>query len=110
MTGKKGTGKIEAMNNDALLGMLEEAVARLGLNLSYENLHVGEINTPGGLCELRGERLMIIHKGFSVREKIEVITDILSTLDTDGVHLSPGVRERIEAARAKKSRRALESA
>lgn len=99
MTAKKGIGKIQGMKDDELLDMLEEAAARLDLRLSYENLHVGEVNTPGGVCDFRGEQLMIIHKGLSVKEKVEVITEILSTLDIDGVHLSPGVRERIEAAR-----------
>lgn len=87
------------MKNEQILNMLEEAAERLSIKLTYENLHVGEVNTTGGICELRGERRMIVHKGLTVKEKIEVLTDLLATVDTEEVHLAPGIRERLESAR-----------
>lgn len=88
------------MRKEELLSILEDTAEKLSIRLSYENLHRGEINTTGGICQLRGEHRMIIHKGLTVREKIDIITDLLSQVDTDGVHIAPGVREKIEAARA----------
>lgn len=87
------------MKNEQILSMLEETAEKLSVKLTYENLHVGEVNTTGGICQLKGEQRMIVHKGLSVKEKIEVLTDLLSTLDTEGVHLAPGVRERLDAAK-----------
>ena len=87
------------IKNAELLDILENTAEKLGIKLTYENLHRGEVNTTGGVCELRGERRIIVHKGLTVSEKVDVLTDILGTIDTEGVHLAPGVRERLEAAR-----------
>lgn len=87
------------IKNEELLSILEDTAEKLSIRLTYENLHRGEVNTTGGICELRGERRIIVHKGLTVSEKVDVLTEILGGVDTEGVHLAPGVRERLEAAR-----------
>ncbi len=91
--------KTTKKKDEELLSILEETAERLSIRLTYENLHRGEVNTTGGICELRGERRIIVHKGLTVSEKVDVLTDILGGVDTEGVHLAPLVRERLEAAR-----------
>lgn len=91
------------MKYEAILTTLEEAAERLGLKLTYEDLHKGEVNTTGGICLVRGERRIIVHKSLGVREKVEILTDLLANIDTEGVHLPPGVRERLDAARKPES-------
>jgi hypothetical protein len=87
------------VKDEALLTILEQTVARLSIKLDYDDLRKGEVNTPGGAFVLRGKRHIIIHKNLSVKEKVEVLIEILAGLDTEGVHIPPEVRERIDQAR-----------
>lgn len=82
--------------------MLEQTAERLSIKLGYDDLRKGEVATPGGIFMLRGEKRILIHKGLTVRDKIELLTEILSSVDTEGVHLPPEVRDRIEARKADK--------
>lgn len=87
------------MKNQELLTLLEETAEKLSIKLSYEDLRKGEVNTPGGMFLLRGEKRILIHKGLSVKEKIEVLTDLLAGVDTEGVHIPPGVRKKLSVHR-----------
>jgi hypothetical protein len=87
------------MKDDALLAMLEQAVESLSIKLGYEDLRKGEVNTDGGLFLLRGEKRILVHKGLKVKDRVDVLTRILASLDTDRVHLPPAVRKRIEQAK-----------
>jgi hypothetical protein len=87
------------VKDEALLSILEETAARLSVKLDYDDLRRGEVNTPGAAFVLRGERHILIHRHLSTKEKVEVLTEILAGFDTEGVHLPPEVRERIDSAR-----------
>jgi hypothetical protein len=87
------------VKDEALLNILEETVTRLSIKLEYDDLRKGEVNTPGGAFVLRGKKHILLHKNLSVKEKVEVLTEILAGVDTEGVHIPPEVRERIEQAR-----------
>src|SRR3972149_8976343 len=87
------------MKDDALLEILEQAVEMLTIKLGYEDLRKGEVNTDGGLFLLRGEKRILVHKGLKVRERVDVLTRILASLDTEGVHLPPAARKRIEESK-----------
>ncbi len=84
------------MKDDQLLEKLEEAARRLSVQLGYEDLRKGEVNTPGGIFLLKGEKRILIHKGLSTREKADVLSKALSTLDTEGIHLPEAIRKRLE--------------
>lgn len=87
------------MKDEALLEILEQAAEALSIKLGYEDLRKGEVNTDGGLFLLRGEKRILIHKGLKVKDRVDVLTRILSSLDTEGVHLPPVARRRIEEAK-----------
>lgn len=93
--------KIPAMKDDTLLQALEQAAASLDIKLSYEDLLKGVVATHGGMFLLRGEKRIIIHKGLHAKDKIDLLAEILAGVDTEGVHLAPEVRSRIEKAREK---------
>lgn len=93
--------KISAMKDDTLLHALEEAATRLDIKLSYEDLLKGVVATHGGMFLLRGEKRIIIHKGLQVRDKIELLAELLAAVNTEAIHLAPEVRDRIEKARLK---------
>ncbi len=87
------------MTRDAMLNILEETLKGLSVKLVYDDLRKGEVNTRGGLFTLKGERCALIHKGLSVEDKVELLLGILSTMDTESLHLPPAVRKKIEEAR-----------
>jgi len=100
LTASRQTRKISGMKDEALLEFLEEAAERLSIKLGYEDLRKGEVATPGGIFMLRGERRILIHKGLSVEDKVDCLSDILSNLDLEGIHLPPEVRERLDKRKA----------
>ncbi len=92
------------MKDETRLEILEDTARKLSIKLSYEDLRKGVVDTQGGIFRLRDERRIIIHKNLSIAEKIDVLLDILSGLDTEGIHLPPDVRESIEGVRKKRFR------
>ena len=84
------------MNDDSVLDILEETAEMLAIKLNYEDLRKGVVNTDGGIFTLKGDKRILIHKGLEVKEKVHILTSILSGVDTDGVHIPPAVRKRIE--------------
>jgi len=86
------------MKDEAILHALEETAEKLSVKLSYEDLRRGAVNTPGGAFRLKGERRILIHRGLTTREKIDLLARLLSGMDIESVHLPPEVRSRLEAA------------
>lgn len=84
------------MKDETFLNILEETAEKLSIKLTYEDLRKGEVATHGGIFVLRGEKRIIIHKGLTIRDKIDVLADILSDVDTEGIHLPPDVREKLQ--------------
>ena len=89
------------MKDEAILQALEEAAASLGIKLSYEDLLNGVVATHGGMFMLRGEKRIIIHKGLHVKDKIDLLAELLAEVSTEEIHLAPEVRDRIEKAKLK---------
>ncbi len=81
------------------MNILEETAQRLSIKLDYDDLRRGEVNTPGGAFVLKGKKHILIHRNLSIKEKVDVLVEILAGMDTEGVHIPPEARERIEEAR-----------
>jgi len=96
LTARLQIEKISSMKDESILNLLEETAEKLSIKLGYDDLRKGVVATPGGIFVLRGEKRILIHKGLTVKEKIDVLTDILSDVDTEAVHLPPDVRERLD--------------
>lgn len=90
------------MKDESLLTLLEDVAGKLSIKLDYEDLRKGVVATPGGIFMLRGEKRILIHKGLTVRDKVETLLDILSEVDTEEVHLPPDIRERLEAKKVRR--------
>jgi hypothetical protein len=84
------------MNDESILNILEETAEMLTIKLDYEDLRRGVVNTDGGIFTLKGDKRILIHKGLGVKDKVKMLASILSTLDTDGIHIPPAVRKRLE--------------
>lgn len=89
------------MKDTELLELLEETAKKLDITLEYDDLRKGAINTTGGSFVLRGERHILLHKHLGVDEKVDLLSEILSTMDTEALHLTPVLRQRLDSAKAK---------
>ncbi len=86
------------MKDEALLTILEETAERLSVKITYDDLRKGVVNTPGGSYILKGEKNILIHKGLETSEKVDLLFSLLSSYDTEALHLPPEVRTRLESA------------
>lgn len=88
------------MDQGAIIDQLEELAERFGIQIRYEPIGLDEegINLMGGLCKLRGEKLLIINSKASVRDKIQAFAQALSNFDLDQIYIRPAIRGLIERA------------
>jgi hypothetical protein len=88
------------MEEDAIIEQFEELARGFGIEMRYEPIAFEEetINVVGGLCKLRGERLLIIDSKAAARDKIRAFAQALSNFDLDHIYIKPAVRALIELA------------
>jgi hypothetical protein len=82
-----------------LLPLLERAAELLGVPVRYAELATEELTGRGGLCVVHGERLLIIERSLSDREKASLLARGLAQLEVDAIYLPPLVRDAIESTR-----------
>jgi hypothetical protein len=76
------------MQGKELRKILENALMRLGYNVTYEPMDDGK----GGKYRLREKREVIIDSKLAEDEKAGILIETLKGLDTSGVYLPPVVR------------------
>jgi hypothetical protein len=83
-----------------LLRLLEEYVARCGLELRSEPLANAEdsTNPRGGMCTINDKRVVFVDSRAPIPERIAALAGALASLDLGDVFLPPLVRRAIEAA------------
>ncbi|MBE9529622.1 MAG: hypothetical protein IME99_10355 [Proteobacteria bacterium] len=86
------------MKDDAILSILEAAAESMSIEIKYDDLRKGVVNTEGGIFTLKDETRILIHKGLSTEEKVDKLIALFATLDTEGVHLPPAIRKRLESS------------
>jgi len=88
------------MDDDAVIEQLEELARGFGIEIRYEPITLDEeiINVVGGLCKLRGEKLLIINSKAPVRDKIQALARALSNFDLDLIYIRPAIRALLERA------------
>jgi len=78
-----------------LLTGLEAVAVRLGIQIRYE-----ACEGRGGMCTLRGQRLLIIDEGKAPAERADVIARCLAEFDLEAIYVAPAVREAIDERRS----------
>ncbi len=84
------------MESDLLLQALEETAEKVGIQVRYEVLDDPETPVRDGLCRIKGRRVLFVHGGRTVRERIHILLDTLKTVDLSGVYVKPVVRRLLE--------------
>ena len=79
---------------DILLALLEQTARKIGISVRYEPIlgATEQSQSPGGLCRLGGDRLLIVDAALSTQQRCQVIAKSLRRLDLSDVFIPPLVR------------------
>jgi hypothetical protein len=83
-----------------LLEELTRAAERVGIRVRMEifDPNLSDVKNPrGGLCTLRGERLILVDAKLPLPDKIATVAGALATVDLEHLFLPPIVRATIGA-------------
>ena len=86
------------MDELQIVDLLEELAESLGLQINYESIWLNEeLGTrPGGVCLLKGQRLVIINPQASTKEKIRILSEAVRQFDLDQIYVRPVLRELLD--------------
>jgi hypothetical protein len=76
-----------------MLEELEQAAEALQIKVIYERLSPEA--SPGGLCRVQGEYRVMIDRHLPVLERVNVLVGALARFSTEGLYLSPELRDRL---------------
>ena len=87
------------MDESQILELLEELAKSFGLQISYEIIRLDEeLGTRhGGVCLLKGQRLIIINPDASLKEKIRILSEAIKHFDLDQIYIRPVLRELLDS-------------
>ena len=87
------------MGDNQIVELFEELAESLGLQTSYESIRLDEElgSRPGGVCLLKGERLIIINPHASLKEKIRILSEAIKHFDLDQIYIRPVLRELLDS-------------
>ena len=81
------------MDENILLGQIEELARSLGIKVRYEPIKKDGSFYPGGLCQLKGEYVLILNSAATVIDKIQTLAKAVNRFDLSQVYVRPGLRE-----------------
>ena len=88
--------KKPGLNEEKILGQLEELANSLGIRVRYEQIKKEGIFFPGGLCKVKGENILIINSNAGIEDKINAFAKAVASFDLTDVHMRPALREFLE--------------
>ena len=83
------------MDDRAALSHLEGLADKLGIPIRYEVIK-DELTSPGGLCRMDGQYILIIHSRATVKEKVQIMIEALRRFDLGDIYVMPALRELLE--------------
>jgi hypothetical protein len=81
------------LDDETLLGQLEELAQSLEIEIRYEPLKREGSFFPGGLCRIKGEYVLILNSTATIEDKIHTLAKAVNRFDLSRVYLRPGLRE-----------------
>ena len=91
---------VSRMELARLLDELTHAAERAGIRVRTESFdpNLSDVKRPrGGLCTLRGERILLVDAKLPLPERIATIAEALASVDLEHIFLPPIVRATIGA-------------
>ena len=89
------------MEAHRLLRELEQVAGKLGIRIRTEQ-HKTRHASPGGLCVLRGQRVVLLNSRVSESERMITLADILAPLMTEELAVSDEVSALLQSRQAGK--------
>lgn len=75
---------------------LKELAAKLDITVAEQNMRVTGVNAKSGLCIVKDQKMFIMDKHLTVREKLETLTKCLKNLPLDDIYIMPAIRKHLE--------------
>ena len=85
------------MDSENILMCLEELAEKLGIELRWDTL-----SSEGGICELRGKRILMVDRDLNDLSKIDVMAAALCDEPIEDLYILPEVRETLHRAKLNK--------
>jgi hypothetical protein len=79
-----------------VLGHLEAVAEQLGVEIRYEPMAGEAVLSPGGMCRIRGDPVIIVNSTATLEDKIRTVAKALRRLDVSRIYLRPTIRELLE--------------
>lgn len=86
----------KTVDEERLFDKLLRAAEKLGVEVRIEPFET-PATMGGGLCVVRGEKLVLIDQSVSLPDRILVLARALSELESETVYMAPEARDLIEA-------------
>ena len=84
------------INDEIILFQLKELAERLGILVRDENINIDDVSSPGGLCIVEDQHILILNSKTTLQEKIQVAIKALRQFDISEIYVKPGIRELLE--------------
>jgi len=84
------------MKPTKLYQYLKELAVKLDITVAEQNLRVTGVNAKSGLCIVKDQKIFIMDKHLTVREKLETLADCLRNLPLDDIYVMPAVRKYLD--------------
>ena len=85
------------MDSEGILMCLEELANKLGIEVRWDAL-----GSEGGICTLRGKRILMVDQSLNDLSKIDVMAEALCEEAIDEIYILPEVREILDKAKLNK--------
>ncbi len=76
---------------------LEEIAEKLQIKVACENLRKHHIFSKGGTYRFKETRVVLMAKGLTLSEKIDILADALAQYNLEQIYMPPAVRKLIES-------------
>jgi len=81
------------MDENTILGQLEELAHNLAIEVRYEPIKNEGPFYTGGICLLKGEYVVIINSKATTADQIQALAGAVKRFDLSQVYLRPGLRD-----------------
>ena len=75
---------------------LKELSAKLDITVAEQNMRVTGVNAKSGLCVVKDQKMFIMDKHLTVREKLEKLAECLKKLPLDDIYVMPAIRKYLD--------------
>ncbi len=83
------------MKADRLYQELKNLAEKIEIEVAEQNFRATGVNAVSGLCKIKGKSMFLIDKHKSLRKRIDILSEFLSTQPCGDIYMLPAVREHL---------------